>query len=74
MPMLSFELKHSPEYVEFGPTLKSVSVDMQCVFMSLNFVDVWWMSEIIHAKGGNYEMSKFCKQIAVKFYTMNFTL
>jgi len=25
MPMLSFELKHSPEYVEFGPTLKTVS-------------------------------------------------
>ncbi|XP_053386604.1 tyrosine-protein phosphatase non-receptor type 23-like [Mercenaria mercenaria] len=23
MPMLSFELKHSPEYVEFGPTLKN---------------------------------------------------
>ncbi|KAL4217444.1 Tyrosine-protein phosphatase non-receptor type 23 [Mactra antiquata] len=22
MPMLSFELKHSPEYIEFGPTLK----------------------------------------------------
>jgi len=24
MPMISFELKHSPEYVEFGPTLKKV--------------------------------------------------
>jgi hypothetical protein len=26
MPMLSFELKHSPEYVEFGSTLKNASI------------------------------------------------
>lgn len=33
MPMLSFELKHSPEYIEFGPTLKKV----QFVFDYTNF-------------------------------------
>jgi hypothetical protein len=28
LPMLAFELKHSPEYIDFGPTLKKVSTQI----------------------------------------------
>ncbi|KAH9498601.1 Tyrosine-protein phosphatase non-receptor type 23 [Bulinus truncatus] len=28
LPMLSFDLKHSPEYVEFGPTLKQAAIQV----------------------------------------------
>lgn len=35
MPMLSFELKHSPEYVEFGPTLKKVYERLNCLSASV---------------------------------------
>ena len=41
MPMLAFELKTSPEFVEFGPSLKSVSVK-SCVecYLSVGHINV----------------------------------